>query len=214
MDILIIAAHPDDEVIGMGGTIKKLSDKKNTIHLCVVTEGASAQYKDKKMIRVRKEACKRAGKILGISTYDFLNFSDMKLDSIPQVEINKKIEKIIQKYNPKVVYTTPKSDFNNDHKIVNESSIIATRTTNSNTKKIFSYELPGPEKTFFQPNYFENISIQFPVKIKAFNEYKSEIEKFPHPRSIESLENLAIQRGIDSGLMKAEAFNVVRFISE
>ena len=96
MQILIIAAHPDDECIGMGATIKKLSSK-NKIHLCVVSEGASAQYTEKKMIIERSNACKKSGKILGISDYTFLNFPDMKLDSIPHLEINKELEKIIKK---------------------------------------------------------------------------------------------------------------------
>lgn len=214
MEILVIAAHPDDEVLGMGGTIKKLAEKNHTIHLCVVTEGASAQYADKKMIKIRKQSCKKSGKILGISTFDFLDFPDMKLDSIPQLEINRKLEKIISKYNPEVVYTTPDSDYNKDHQIVHESTKIATRTTSSNTKQLFSYELPGPKNIFFKPNWYEDIEKQFPDKIRAFKQYKSEIEKFPHPRSIESVENISIQRGIESGLTKAEAFNVLRVISE
>jgi N-acetylglucosamine malate deacetylase 1 len=214
LEILVIAAHPDDEVLGMGGTIRKLADKKNSIHLCIVTDGASAQYQDKNMIKIRKESCKKSGKILGISTYNFLNFPDMKLDTIPHLEINRKIEKIIQKYNPEIVYTTPASDFNKDHKIVNESTVIATRTTSSNVKKLFSYELPGPKKSFFQSNLYEDITKQFSLKIDAFKKYKSEIKKFPHPRSIESIENMAIQRGIESGLKKAEAFNILRIISK
>ena len=74
MKILVIAAHPDDEVLGMGATIKKLAKKNHTIHLCVVSEGASAQYQDEKMIKVRKDACVKAGKFLGISQFTFLKF--------------------------------------------------------------------------------------------------------------------------------------------
>ena len=96
MNILVISPHPDDEVLGMGGTIKKLS-KKNRIILCVVSEGATAQYKDKKMIQVRKNACKKCSKILGISKTIFLDFPDMRLN-LSHLDINKKLEEIIKKF--------------------------------------------------------------------------------------------------------------------
>ena len=88
MNILIIGAHPDDEVIGMGATIKKLS-RKNKIFLCIVSEGATAQYAEKKMIKVRHDACLRSSKLLGISNVKFLDFPDMQLDTIPHLQINK-----------------------------------------------------------------------------------------------------------------------------
>jgi N-acetylglucosamine malate deacetylase 1 len=211
MDILIIAAHPDDEVLGMGGTIKKLS-KKNKIHLCVVTEGASAQYTNKDMIKKRKESCIKAGKILGISTFDFLEFEDMKLDSIPSLEINQELEKIIKKHKPTSVYTTPKNDLHKDHQIVFESTSIASRPHSNTVKNLFSYEIPGIVKNPFSPTVYEDISKEISYKIKAFNCYKSEIEKFPHPRSIESIESLSLQRGMESGLKKAESFELIRSI--
>ena len=211
MDILILAAHPDDEVLGMGGTIKKLS-KKNKIHLCVVTEGASAQYVEKIMIKRRHDACIKSSKVLGISTIDFLDYQDMRLDTIPSLEINKEIEKIIKKYNPKIVYTTPKNDLNKDHQIVFESSLVATRPHSSKVKQILSYEIPGITYRPFSPTVYENISKEFSSKIKAFKYYTTEIEKFPHPRSFESIEGLSIRRGMESGLKKAEGFELIRNI--
>ena len=91
MNILVIAAHPDDEVLGMGATIKKLTKNGQKVTLCVVSEGTTAQYADKKMIDIRRNSCQKSGKILGITNFEFLDFPDMKLDSIPQVEINKKL---------------------------------------------------------------------------------------------------------------------------
>ncbi|HXT84007.1 MAG TPA: PIG-L deacetylase family protein [Verrucomicrobiae bacterium] len=211
MNILIIAAHPDDEVLGMGGTIKKLS-RKNRVELCVVSEGASAQYDDKNMILERKNACIKSGKILGLSDYHFLDFPDMKLDSIPHVEINIQLEKIISKYKPKIVYTTPENDMNKDHQRVFESTLIATRPMSSAVKTVYSYELPGLVKIPFNPVVYENITKEMLFKIKAFRMYASEIMKFPHPRSIKAIENLAIHRGIESGLPMAEAFQLIRSI--
>ncbi len=212
MNILILAAHPDDEVIGMGGTIKKLS-KSNKIHLCVVSDGASAQYSDKKMIEERKNACKKSGKILGISNYTFLDFPDMKLDTIPHVEINKKLEKLIKKINPKIVYTTPNNDLNKDHQKVFESTLVVTRPHSSNVNQVLSYEFPGlKRKTSTMHNVYEDISKEFSYKVKAFKMYKSEVENFPHPRSLDSIESFAIQRGVESNTKKAEAFELIRLI--
>ena len=213
MKILVLAAHPDDEVLGMGGTIKKLSKLGNKIHLCVITEGASAQYKNKKMIKIRKEACIASGKILGINDFTFLGFPDAKLDSIPQLEINKKLEKLIKKIKPEIVYTTPDNDLNKDHQKIYESTLVVTRPLSSSVKQILAYEISSIVKTPFVPTVYEDISKEFLDKIKAFKMYGSEIEKFPHNRSIEVLESLAQLRGMESGLIKAEAFHLIRKIS-
>jgi len=214
MNILVIAAHPDDEVLGMGGTIKKMSKMKNTVHLCVISEGASAQYKDKKMIKQRQESCIQSSKILGISKIDFLDFPDMKLDTIPHLEINRALEKIISKFKPKFVFTTPNNDLNKDHSIVFESSLVATRPHITKVKKLISYEIPGLTNSPFIPNLYENIFSELKFKIKALECYKSELNNFPHPRSIEVINSISKIRGMESGLKNAEAFKIIRDISE
>ena len=211
MNILVIAPHPDDEVLGMGGTIKKLS-KKNKIILCVISEGATAQYKNKKMIQVRRNSCKKAAKILGISQTQFLDYPDMRLN-LSHLDINKKLEEIIEKYKPEIVYTAPKNDLNLDHQVVFNSTLVACRPK-SGVKQILCYEIQGNTKVPFVPNVFENIEKEFPYKIKGFKMYKSEIEEFPNPRSIAAIENLAIQRGIESGTRKAEAFELIRVVNQ
>ena len=211
MKILVIAPHPDDEVLGMGGTIKKLS-KKNKIILCVVSEGATAQYKDKKMIKVRRDSCKKTAKILGISQTIFLDYPDMRLN-LSHLDINKKLEEIIEKYKPEIVYTAPKNDLNLDHQMVFNSTLVACRPK-SGVKQILCYEIQGNTKVPFVPNVFENIEKEFPYKIKGFKMYKSEIEEFPNPRSIAAIENLAIQRGVESGTKKAEAFELIRVVNQ
>ena len=212
MNILILAPHPDDESIGMGGTIKKLS-KKNNIHLCVLTDGAVFDSSRQKKILERKNACKNSGKILGISDYTFLDFPVMELESISHLEINRELEKIIKKFNPKIVYTTTRHDINKDHQIVFESTLVVTRPQSSNVKQVFSYETTGMTITQFLPTVFEDISKEFKYKIKSFRMYKSELRPFPHSRSLKAIENLAIQRGIESGTKKAEAFELIRSIN-
>jgi LmbE family N-acetylglucosaminyl deacetylase len=212
LNILVIAAHPDDEVIGMGGTIKKLTKNKHTVNLCVVSEGSTAQYDDPRMIQVRKNACMKCGKLLGISNFVFLEFPDMRLDSVPHIEINNKLEKIIKKYKPEVVYTTPPNDLNKDHLRVFESTLVATRPKANRVEHVMCYELPGPIKKPFEPTVYEDIESEFATKLKAFRYYKSEIEKFPHPRSLKALESLATYRGVQSGLKKAESFQLIKSI--
>ncbi len=209
MNILVIAPHPDDEVLGMGGTIKKLS-KKNKILLCVVSEGATAQYKNKKMIQVRRDACKKCSKVLGISKVIFLDFPDMKL-SLSHLEINKKLEKIIQEFKPEVVYTAPRNDLNLDHRAVFDSTLVVCRPK-SGVRQILCYEMHGQVQAPFMPNVFENIEKEIDFKIKGFKMYESEIEKFPNARSIIAIENLAIMRGIQVGFKRAEGFELIQNI--
>jgi LmbE family N-acetylglucosaminyl deacetylase len=209
MNILIVVAHPDDETMGMGGTIKKLS-KNNEISLCVLSDGASAQYDDKKMIKIRQDACKKAGKILGISEFHFFDFPDMKLDSIPHVEINKELEKIVKFFNPKILYSTSYNDLNNDHQKVFESCSIISRPISSKIKQFFCFEIGGRNKIPFNPNTYVDISKELSFKLKAFKQYKSEINPFPHQRSLKFIESLSHVRGVESGFKNAEAFELIR----
>ena len=211
MNILITVSHPDDETVGMGGTIKKLS-KNNKITLCVMSDGASAQYEDKKMIKIRQDSCKKAGKILGISKFHFLDFPDMKLDSIPHVEMNKALEKIVKKTNPKILYSTPYNDLNKDHSLVFDSCSVVSRPISSKIKQFICFEIGGRCKTQFNPNIYVDISKELQFKMNAFKQYKSEVNQFPHPRSLKFLESLSNVRGVESGLKNAEAFELIRNI--
>jgi LmbE family N-acetylglucosaminyl deacetylase len=212
VNILVIAAHPDDEVLGMGATIKKLSKKREQIHLCVVSEGASAQYEDEKMIKVRRESCLKSSKLLGIRQIKFLDFPDMRLDSIPHLEINRELEKQIVKFEPEIVYTTPNNDLNKDHQKVYESTLVVTRPFSS-VKSVLCYEMPGIVNTPFCPNIYEDVTKEFHFKLRAFKFYWSEVEKSPHPRSLEAINAIATYRGNQAGLQKAEAFQLIRSIS-
>ncbi len=213
MKILLLAAHADDEVLGMGATIKKLS-KKNEFCLVVLTESVTSQYTEKKMLQTRRNACLKSAKVLGIKNVLFLDFPDNQLDSVPQLKINEEIEKIIRKFKPSVVYSPPPNDLNKDHQKVFESSLVTTRPFSSSVKSLLCYELPGIVREPFNPSIYENVAKEFSYKIKAFKMYKNEVMNFPHPRSIEAIENLAIQRGVESSLKKAEAFRLIHSIKE
>ena len=140
---------------------------------------------------------------------------DQLIKYFNQNELNriyKEIEKVIKKIKPKIVFTSPKNDLNRDHEITFNSTLVAARSNSSKVKSVFSYELPGHVKMPFLPNHFEDVTKQFEYKIKAFKMYKSEVMKFPHPRSIKAIENLVIYRGIQSGVTKAEAFELIKNI--
>ena len=126
----------------------------------------------------------------------------------------KNIEKIIRKYKPKIVYTITNADFNRDHQIVHESTLIATRPHSSGVKQVISYEIPGQKYEKFLPTLYENVDKEIAFKIEAFQCYKTEIMKFPHHRSIDAIKNLAKQRGIESSLKNAEAFEIIRDIRD
>ena len=210
MRILILSAHPDDETFGMGGTIKKYSNQGAEIDIFVITDGASAQYSDEKMIGVRRESCINAGKILGVKNFDFLDFPDAKLDNIPTLEITQKIEEKISTFKPEIIFTTPNNDGHQDHKKVNECTLIAARPKTIYLKQIIQYELFSTNRTTFSPNLFVDISKEFQPKLDAIKQYNSEIEDYPHVRSIKAVETLANMRGVESGFEKAEAFKIIR----
>ena len=210
MRILILSAHPDDETFGMGGTIKKYSNQGAEIDIFVITDGTSAQYSDEKMIDVRRESCINAGKILGVKNFDFLDFPDAKLDNIPTLEITQKIEEKISTFKPEIIFTTPNNDGHQDHKKVNECTLIAARPKTIFLKQIIQYELFSTNRTTFSPNLFVDISKEFQPKLDAIKQYNSEIEDYPHVRSIKAVETLANMRGVESGFEKAEAFKIIR----
>lgn len=220
---LIISAHPDDESLGCGGYIIKYSKLEDMFSLFLSDGVSSRNIKDKKIkneINIRKKNSLKAQNILGIKNSFYLNYPDNQLDIIPFLEIVKKIEEIISKIRPDKILTHSNLDLNIDHRIVSKAVITATRPTKKNhVKEILFYEiLSSSEWNFgskrFVPNYYVDVSKELKQKIKAFNCYRKEIEKFPHPRSIIGLKTLMKYRGMESGLNYAEGFNLVRSINK
>ncbi len=219
MNILVIAAHPDDEILGVGGTIYNHVKRGDSVYVCVLTDGASSQYPNERaMIDIKKMEATKVGNILGIKEYIFIDLPDMKLDTVPIVEINKYIEECVRKIKPEIVYTHHHGDINRDHRIAYEATLVATRPLNSFTvKKVFSYEIPSSHELFgpfpgnyFLPNVFVNIKDSIEKKIEAMKEYQSEIRDWPHPRSIEAIKSVAKKWGMIAGFDAAEAFVLIR----
>ena len=217
-NILIIAAHPDDEILGCGGTIIKLKKDFN-IKVLFMTDGVSARGKKSKEIIERKKSCKKLFKKLGISEPTFFNFPDNQMDSVPMLQIVKKIEHILKKIKPVTIFTHYAECLNIDHQITCKSVLTACRPLkNSTVKKILSFEILSStewskfKNKGFEPNYFIDISKQMKKKISSMKHYRRELRKYPHSRSIKAIEALARFRGVSCGVKYAEGFYLNRLI--
>lgn len=214
LKILVIAAHPDDEVLGCGGTIAKLTSTGNDVCICIISEGASAQYSDPGFIDLRRSSAKKAAETLGARRIRFFDFKDMKLDMVPHVDINRTIEQIIDEEHPQIIYTHSPHDINKDHRIIFESTLVAARPFRREVAELISYEIPGTYLYPFDPNYYEDITSTLEIKLAAFKNYVSEVEQSPRPRSLETITAWAAVRGSQAGLKYAESFTMVRKISK
>lgn len=210
MKVLIVAPHPDDEVIGCGGTISKLNKEGGEGYLCILTKGYAPEWTEE-FLKNRPEEIKRANEILGIKKTYFLDFPTAKLDTVPQKELNDSILKVLKDLLPEIIYFPNPNDLSKDHRIAAEAVLLAARPGNlSSIKRIFTYETPSTK--IFNPNFYENIEGEIETKTKAMEAYQSELKEFPHARSAESLKILAQKRGIECGLKFAEGFKLFREI--
>lgn len=215
--ILIFAAHPDDEVIGCGGTIAKLKKNGNKIYVCFFADGESSRNvrNVNALIKKRKKAAKKSAAILGIDELFFCDLPDNRLDTMSRLSVVKIVEKYISLIKPQTVFTHFYGDLNIDHQIVSKAVITACRPEKKNpVKKLLFFEIPSStdwqisnkQKNYFNPNWFEDISKTKNIKIKALKAYKEEVRKWPHPRSLKGINSLMELRGATSGFKFAEAF--------
>ncbi|MDX8549489.1 PIG-L family deacetylase [Methanospirillum sp. J.3.6.1-F.2.7.3] len=223
--ILVVAAHPDDEVLGCGGSIARFAKEGHEVHILIMADGESSRVSDISLIApelldARNESAKRACKVLGCSSVTVLNLPDNRLDGLERLDIVKLIEVFIDKYLPSTVFTHYGGDVNIDHRIVHDAVITACRPQpNCPVKELLFFEIPSstewrPQSSVecFFPNYFVDISSTLSVKIEALRAYESELRVFPHPRSIKAIEALIRWRGATVGVNAAEGFIIGRII--
>jgi len=203
MKILIIAAHPDDECLGMGGTLANLSEDNNIEILILGTGIASRniQNKNEAIIKLRNES-KKANNILGIQRIYFEDFPDNEFDTISLLNITKIVETYIEKIRPEIIFTHHIGDLNVDHQLTHRAVMTALRPIgNYSVQKIYSFEVLSSTEwgisESFQPNTYIDISDTIKLKEDALREYKSEIREYPHPRSIEGIKIVAKKRGME-----------------
>jgi len=236
MRILVIVAHPDDEVLGMGGTIKKLTRDGHNVKIVILATGItsrrssnyinSTDYENnkiqsitKKQLKELQKDAKNAAKIMGVTKLDMMNFPDNEMDKITNLEVTKTIEKVVEEFKPEIVFTHSEYDLNIDHRIIHNATLTATRPFQKFlVRKLITFEVPSSTEWNFSkkfiPNIFVNITKELSFKTRAMQAYKNEIRKSPHPRSKEGLEIIAKRWGTVSGYDAAEAFCLVREFTE
>lgn len=220
--VLVVVAHPDDEVLGMGGTIAKLTMKGTEVHLLIVTDGSSSQYKDfsnlKQIIEDKKNETNNAAKTLGIKSVIYGGLPDMKLDAIPHTDINNVVEKAVDTIRPDTVFTHFWGDVNKDHQAVYESTLIAVRPQAGQiVKELYCYSVPSSTEwnpckadSMFMPNVYVEIEDYKEQKYEAMAAYATEVRDYPHPRSVQHLRALDVAVGLQVGLKATESFVCLR----
>ena len=222
--ILVIAAHPDDEILGCGGTIARHSEIGDLIKVVIVSTGITSRSNSissdihKEELEALRLSAEKANQIIGVQRLDFLNYPDNRLDSIDRLDLIKDLEKKINEFQPNIVYTHHSGDLNIDHRIVCDAVITACRPyPNQIVKTILSFEVasstewqPPSKSDAFEPNWFVDISNQLSKKLEALKEYDSEMRDWPHARSIKAIDYQAKLRGSQLGVNAVEAFKLLR----
>lgn len=221
MRVLVIAPHPDDEIIGAGGTIAKRGLEGHDVFVCIVTKGCQPLFDEEGVNQVRNE-CRHADKLLGVKETIFLDFPAVMLETVPRYELNGRISDVIQKVKPDEVYLPHRGDMQMDHQIVVDAAMVALRPKYEHVvQRIYTYEtlsetgwnVPNVVNEFI-PTVYEDITGTMEKKIEAMKIFKSQLADFPNARSIDAIESLAKYRGATVNAEAAEAFGLIREIKK
>ncbi|MEM7083804.1 MAG: PIG-L deacetylase family protein [Pseudomonadota bacterium] len=215
---LVLAAHPDDEVLGVGGTIPRIKANGGRVTVVIVTDGSSTQYAgNAEIVESKSRSLEEANKLIGTDNVIQWTFPDMKLDSVDHVSLNKAIEAIIAERQFETVFVHNRNDINRDHQLIYESLLVATRpVVDQPVKNILAYQVNSATEwggrtadTYFVPNLFVDISATIDTKLKALECYKDELRDYPHPRSVKAVRDRAAVYGSEVGYHYAEGFEVI-----
>jgi LmbE family N-acetylglucosaminyl deacetylase len=223
--VLVVVAHPDDEVLGAGGTIAKRARAGDRVVSLALGDGVSARYDTpdrvpQEEIDQRREHARQAGDVLGIDAWHFRDFPDNRFDSVDLLDLVKAVESVADRVQPDVIYTHHSGDLNVDHRRTHQAVMTAFRPEPGSTvNEIYSFEVlsstewsTGGSGDSFDPNVFVDVKEVWSQKLEAMRCYADEIATFPHPRSEEAIESLAKRRGSQAGRLRAEAFLLERRI--
>jgi len=226
MTTLVIAAHPDDELLGCGASIAKWINAGEEVHILIMAEGATSRTVNRNIEQKSEElslltkSAQQAAQIIGAKSLKLSGFPDNRMDSIDLLDIVKVIESEIELLQPKTVVTHHSGDLNIDHRIVHQAVMTACRPIpNHIVRRLLTFETLSSTEwqttsftTPFQPNWFEDVTKTIGRKMEALEAYHSEMREWPHARSLQSIEYLARSRGASIGCKAAEAFMLLRNI--
>ncbi len=218
--VLVVAGHPDDEILGGGATYAKHVDAGDEVHALVVSEGASARYEDEMKSSLRA-AGKRSADLIGFSSIDFLALPDQRLDATPLIEVTQAVEEVVHALRPAVVYTHSHVDVNADHGVVSRATWTACRPYAAPfVERLLLFETPSSTEwarptaeSAFLPTWFVDVSTTLSRKLDAMACYETELRDYPHPRSLRALRERAAYWGSVSGVGLAEPFVLLRAMS-
>lgn len=224
--ILVVAAHPDDEVLGCGGTLALMSGQGRAVHVLLLADGESARVSntghsiDPARVAARGVSARAACKILGCTSVDLLGLPDNRLDGVELLDVVRHVSAIVERHQPSTVLTHWAGDVNIDHRVAHEAVIAACRPQPGHpVSELLFFEVasstewrPAGTVAPFNPNWFVDISSTMSKKLEALHAYESELRPFPHPRSARAVEALASWRGATVGVEAAEAFMLGRNI--
>ena len=221
--ILVIAAHPDDEILGCGATLLYYQKLGYSIKVIFLSDGKSSRNlkknEKKKLIKLRSDQAKKVSKISKFLKPKFINYPDNQLDTIPILKIVQKIEKEIIRFKPSIIFTHYENDLNVDHQIAFKSVLTATRPkSKSFVRKIYCFEIPSNtdfsfkknKNKIFVPNFYVNIEKYLKKKLELLRIYSGEMKRWPHQRSIKGIKVISNYRGSQIGVKNAEAFVCIR----
>lgn len=212
--ILVIAAHPDDEVLGCGGTIALHARAGASVSTVIVCEGESLRY-GREGVGQRSDI-ERVAQSLGIQDSRLLGFSDQRLDTVPITEVIAPLEDVVRKFQPNLVYCQYGGDVNRDHELLFKALLVATRPTEQCIRAIYAFDTASSTEWAFPrtfvPDTWVDISSTLEVKLEAMACYRSELREYPHPRSLDALRYKAKAWGNQVCLDAAEVFMTVRSV--
>lgn len=217
MKVLVIAPHPDDEVLGCGGTIAKYTALGHEVYVCIVTKGCEPLFNVMSVQKVRGESIK-ADRFLGVKETIFLDYPAAMLETVERYKLNDSFVELIQKLCPDEVFIPHRGDMQIDHKMVVDAAMVALRPKYEHVpERVFAYEtmsetgwdIPNAANEFI-PNVYIDISDYLDRKLEAARVFESQIRPYPNARSLQALEVLARYRGCVMGIHAAEAFALVR----